>query len=140
MNSWSIYWRLFLLCVAMGLVVGVVIDAAYFGNLNPTAVRWKPTLVWWIDAVCLWVVTSAAPRFLETLLFAKKLQFSPQMWLQIGRYTCLLLVVAGVASLLVSELFASAWPTFKNLALPVGLLIVSVFATRTSKYAIAKIS
>jgi intracellular septation protein A len=126
MKSWSVFWRLLLVCIALGLVFGIVVNAAYAGNVSTTAVRWKPTFFWWLFAIFFWVTASVSPSFLETLLFGRKLKFTPESWLKIGRYAALLLLVLGVANQIVFELSTSAWIIFKLAAVPVGLALLSL--------------
>ena len=126
MKPWSVFWRLLLVCIAFGLIFGIVVNAAYAGNISATAIRWKPTFLWWLLAIFFWVAASVSPEFLETLLFGKKLKFTPESWLKIGRYAAILLLAIGVVSQIVFELSISAWVIFKLAAVPVGLALLSV--------------
>lgn len=126
MKSWSVFWRLLLICTAIGLVLGLAIRVAYGGNITPEVVRFRPTLLYWLDAVILWVTASASPKFLERLLLGTKLNFSAERWLTIGRYSALMFVIVGAANIVIYEISSAAWSVFRLAAAPIGLLIVSI--------------
>ncbi len=125
MKPWSIFWRLLLAYFALALVFGIAVHAAVNATA-PSAVQWKQTLLWWLLAIFFWITTSVSSSFLETLLFGRKLKFTPESWLKIGGYAALLFLALGAANLIVFELSTSAWSTFQIAAIPVGLALLSV--------------
>lgn len=133
MKFWSVFWRLLLLALAFSVVFTVLINAAYGGVLNDQAVLWKPTIGWWLISAAVWIVSSTSPTGFCAMLFGRKFGLPSEAWLLIGRYTACLFAALGLVNALFVELarFApQAWVTFKLLAVPVGLLLLSFILPR----------
>lgn len=127
MKPWSIFWRLYLICMALGLFLGIIVSAVYTDTLSTTVLRWKPTFLWWLLSIFFWVTSSFSNRFFEKLLFGEKFKLTQESWLKIGRYAALLFLVLGAVNQTLFEISNSSWNVFKFTAVPVGLISLSIF-------------
>jgi intracellular septation protein A len=128
MSYWSILWRLLLLTLALSLIFGVAIQAAYGGQLSEQAIFWKPTILWLLIASTIWIASSASSNFVATLLFGRKFNLPKEVWLSVGHYTACFFLILGLTNSMFVETAKFApqiWVGFKLSAVPIGLLILS---------------
>lgn len=115
-----------MLSLLLGLVFGQVVDYQFLPKTSLEASRWKPSFVWWLIGLCFFALSCISTKLLSVILLAWRLDWSATSWRTIGCYTMLFFLIIGIINPILYQYSEELWFSFKILAVPSGLLMISL--------------
>jgi intracellular septation protein A len=113
------------LSIFLGLIFGEAVDSQFMPKTSAEALRWKPSFVWWLIGFFFLVISHVSPRLMAIVMLAWRLEYSVATWRSISFYVTLFFVMIGIVSPILYDYSEELWFSFKILAVPSGLLMIS---------------
>lgn len=129
MLAFSLYWRLMIMTMLLGLGIGMLLDLL-FTSSQTEALHWKPTILWWLIGIVFWLISAISASRLAILLGAQHLAISALAWYQLSSQIAVNFMVLGVLNPILFSFSNHVWLTFKLLAVPLSLVIVVIVFVR----------
>jgi len=115
-----------MLWVTFGLVV--VLGGATVWFHNPTFIKWKPSVLYWVMALAFWLSQAVFRKNLLQALIGEQLELPPKVWQRLNVAWVAFFAFMGVLNLYVAYTYStSAWASFKAFG-ATGLMVVFMVA------------
>ena len=115
-----------MLWISLALVV--VLGGATIWFHNETFIKWKPTGLYWVMAMTLWLAQAAFGKNLIKAMLGGELQLPDPVWARLNLAWVLFFAAMGVVNLYVAYNFStSAWANFKVFGVT-GLILLFTLA------------
>jgi intracellular septation protein len=118
-----------MLWVTFGVIVVFGGATIYFNN--ETFIKWKPTMIYWLFAIGMFVAQFVFKKNLMRQAMEQQIKLPDLVWRNIGLAWMTLFFVLGFVNLIVAFVIyegnTSAWVTFKSFGLT-GILFVFIIA------------
>jgi intracellular septation protein len=115
-----------MLWVTFGLVV--VLGGATIWFHNPTFIKWKPSVLYWVMALAFWISQTVFRKNLLQALIGEQLELPPPVWQRLNLAWIAFFAFMGVLNLYVAYNFSTAtWASFKAFG-ATGLMLVFMVA------------
>ena len=115
-----------MLWVTFGLVV--VLGGATVWFHNPTFIKWKPSVLYWVMALAFWLSQAVFRKNLLQALIGEQLDLPPKVWQRLNVAWVAFFVFMGVLNLYVAYAYStSTWASFKAFG-ATGLMLVFMVA------------
>lgn len=113
-----------MLWVSLGLIT--IFGSATLLLHNPTFIKWKPTVLYWLFAVVLLVSATAMKKNLIRKMLEEQMTLPEPMWMRLNLSWVAFFAAMGVANLYVAFNFSeAAWVNFKLFG-GMGLMIAFI--------------
>jgi intracellular septation protein len=115
-----------MLWVTFGLVV--VLGGATVWFHNPTFIKWKPSVLYWVMALAFWLSHAVFRKNLLQALIGEQLELPPKVWQRLNLAWVAFFAFMGVLNLYVAYTYStSTWASFKAFG-ATGLMLVFMVA------------
>ncbi|MDR7331404.1 septation protein A [Roseateles asaccharophilus] len=112
----------------ISLTLVVVLGGATVWFHNETFIKWKPTGLYWVMALTLWLAQAAFGKNLIKAMLGGELQLPDPVWARLNLAWVLFFAAMGVVNLYVAYNFStSAWANFKVFGVT-GLILLFTLA------------
>ncbi len=111
-----------MLWVSLGLIV--VLGGATVWFHNETFIKWKPSVLYWVMALALWVSANLFGKDILRQMIGDQLKLPDPIWKRLTLLWCAFFAVMGVINILVAYNFSTdSWVNYKLFG-GTGLMIV----------------
>lgn len=111
----------------VSLAVIVVFGGATIYLHNETFIKWKPTVLYWLFAVALWIAALVFKKNLIRAMMEKQMELPEFVWGRLLLSWIIFFAVMGVLNLYVAFNYSTdAWVNFKLFG-GMGLMLIFVF-------------
>jgi len=111
-----------MLWVTFGLVV--VLGGATVWFHNPTFIKWKPSVLYWVMGLAFWISQAGFRKNLLEVLIGEQLDLPPKVWHRLNVAWVAFFGFMGLLNLYVAYTYStSAWASFKAFG-ATGLMLV----------------
>jgi intracellular septation protein len=115
-----------MLWVSLGLIV--VLGGATVWFHNETFIKWKPSVLYWVMALALWVSANLFGKDILRQMIGDQLKLPDPIWKQLTLLWCAFFAVMGVINILVAYNFSTdSWVNYKLFG-GTGLMIAFMIA------------
>jgi intracellular septation protein len=115
-----------MLWVTFGLVV--VLGGATIWFHNPTFIKWKPSVLYWVMGLAFWISQAVFRKNLLQALIGEQLELPAPVWQRLNVAWVAFFALMGVLNLYVAYTYSTAtWASFKAFG-ATGLMLVFMLA------------
>ena len=115
-----------MLWVTFGLVV--VLGGATIWFHNPTFIKWKPSVLYWVMALAFWISQAVFRKNLLQALIGEQLELPAPVWQRLNVAWVAFFALMGVLNLYVAYTYSTAtWASFKAFG-ATGLMLLFMVA------------
>jgi intracellular septation protein len=115
-----------MLWVSLGLIV--VLGGATVWFHNETFIKWKPSVLYWVMALALWVSANLFGKDILRQMLGDQLKLPDPIWKRLTLLWCAFFAVMGVINILVAYNFSTdSWVNYKLFG-GTGLMIAFMIA------------
>lgn len=114
---WSFLWRLTAALFVLSFAIHPLAQVLLSGIDPVAAIKYRPSVAWWLFAATFWAVGAASPRFVRAVLWGERLGLADAQWLTFCRGIAVFFVALGFANILVANVASTdTWVNFKLFA------------------------
>ena len=115
-----------MLWVTFGLVV--VLGGATVWFHNPTFIKWKPSVLYWVMGLAFWISQAVFRKNLLQALIGEQVELPPRVWQRLNLAWISFFAFMGLLNLYVAYSYSTAaWASFKTFG-ATGLMLVFMVA------------